>query len=105
MSAQAKPVVVNVVDARKPIPFFSFGAPYLIDPNASNAALLDDAQCWIAAATEIVNTLAIELGEDGSNTQANPKAAGRMLWAAFHLLEMVDGAVGAARAAEGKVRP
>jgi hypothetical protein len=92
------------VAAAKPVEFFAFNASYLINPNTTNAALLDDAQCWIDAAREIVNTLAIELGQDGSNTQADPKAAGRMLWGAFHLLEMADGAIGAARTADRGMR-
>jgi hypothetical protein len=76
--------------------FFKFNAKYLIHPESTANGLLDDAQCWLSAATETVNTLAVELETDGSQTQANPRAASRMLWGVFHLLEMVNGAIGAA---------
>lgn len=103
MSKQAEPVTVTVVDARKPQEFFSLNGTYLIAPDATRLDLVDDAQCWLGAATEIVNTLAIELGNESSNMHADPKSAARMLWGAFHLLGMVDGAIGAsASAKEGR---
>lgn len=72
---------------------FSFGGRYLVAPEATSGLLLDDAGCWTTAASEIVNVLAIELDDDGSDLAANPRSASRMLWGVFHLLEMVQGAI------------
>lgn len=65
---------------------------YLADPEISASELLEDASSWLVAATEIVNQMAIELGDDGTDMYANPQAAAKILWGAFHLLQMADGA-------------
>jgi len=82
--------------ATTPKEFFEFSAKYLIHPESTSRDLLDDAQCWLSAAIATVNTLAIELHDEGSQMQANPRDAAKMLWGVFHLLEMVNGAIGAA---------
>lgn len=76
-----------------PRELFSFNSGYLIHPGTDSADLLNDAGCWLDAAKEIVNEIACELTNKGSQMQANPASAGKMLWGAYHLLQMVDGAV------------
>lgn len=84
---------------RKSQTFYSFNARYEVQPDAKPDALLDDAGCWLEAVSASVNNLAIELGSHDSTLQANPVLAGRMAWGAFHLIEMVRGAVEAAQVA------
>ncbi|WP_028081320.1 hypothetical protein [Solimonas soli] len=69
---------------------FTMNANYLIADNATSSALLEDALALSEPALEIVNTLAIELGDKGSQTTANPEAAARMLWGAFNMLSMAQ---------------
>jgi hypothetical protein len=71
---------------------------YLVDPEISASELLEDASGWLVAATEIVNQMAIELGDDGTDLYTNPQAAAKILWGAFHLLQMADGATQVAHA-------
>ncbi|UGB39118.1 hypothetical protein [Frateuria soli] len=99
MSAVAEPVVVRVEDAPKPRPFYAFNARYTVEPGAKPDALLDDAGCWLEAISASVNNLAMELGSRDSTLQANPVLAGRMAWGAYHMIEMVRGAVEAAQVA------
>lgn len=84
---------------------FSFNGGYLIHPGTDADDLLNDANCWLDAAKEIVNEAAIGLTNSGSQMQANPVAVGKMLWGAFHLLQMVDGAVGQAHSTMLKDMP
>lgn len=74
---------------------YSFGAKYTIDPGSRNRDLIDDASCFLASIISTVNTLAIELGDEGSNLAADPKVVGSMLWGVFHQLGMVKGIVDA----------
>ncbi|KGM54661.1 hypothetical protein N800_06685 [Lysobacter daejeonensis GH1-9] len=50
--------------------------------------LHDEFTCLMSEATSIINTLAIDLGEDGSQMQANPKEAAQMLWSALRTMEL-----------------
>lgn len=76
-----------------PREFFSFNGSYLIHPKTDAYDLMNDVSCWLDAAKEIVNEVAMELTNEGSQMQANPVTAGKMLWGAYHLLQMIDGAV------------
>lgn len=75
--------------------FLSFNGTYQAAPETTSGDLLDDAGCWMDGAIEIVNNLALELGDRKSKSyvSTNPVAVVNMLWAAFHLLGMVKGAI------------
>jgi len=83
--------------ATRPAPreLYSFGARYMIASESRNRDLRDDASCFLDSIITTVNTLAIELGDEGSNLAADPKAVGSMLWGVFHQLGMVKGIVDA----------
>jgi len=74
---------------------YSFGARYTIAAESGNRDLIGDASCFLDSIITTVNTLAIELGDEGSNLAADPKAVGSMLWGVFHQLGMVKGIVDA----------
>jgi len=73
--------------------FFSFNGGYLIHPGTDADDLLNDAGCWITAASEIVSEMAAGLTDKKSDTYVNQESAGKMLWGAWHLLQMVEGAI------------
>lgn len=75
--------------------FFSYNARYSVDPNADSSQLLNDVHCWLDAAMEIVNTVACGLDGDG-DMAANPKHTCKLLWGAYHLLQMAQGGTTAA---------
>lgn len=74
---------------------YSFGAKYTIAPESSNRNLIDDASCFLGPIISTINMLAIELWEDGSQIQANPRDAASMLWGVFHQLGMIKGIIDA----------
>lgn len=76
-----------------PRELFSFNGTYVIHDDTSANDLLNDAVCWIDSAMEIVNEMAAGLTDKGSDIHASPRSAGMVLWGAYHLLQMVDGAV------------
>ena len=74
---------------------YSLSAKYTINPESRNRDLMDDASCFLDSILSTINVIAIELGDDGSQMQANPRDAGSMLWGVFHQLGMVKGIVDA----------
>lgn len=50
--------------------------------------LHDEFTGLMSEATSIINTLAIDLSDDGSQMQANPQAAAQMLWSALRTMEL-----------------
>lgn len=88
-------MATEIVEQAQQSEFFSFNAGYRVADDATSVQLMNDAMCWIDAARAIVNEAAVGLTTKGSDMEANPTQVGKMLWGAFHLLEMVDGAVNA----------
>lgn len=74
---------------------YSLSATYTIDPESCNRDLMNDASCFLASILSTIDVLACELGDDGSQMQANPRDAANMLWGVFYQLGMVKGIVDA----------
>ncbi len=73
---------------------------YLISPNTTATDLLEDASCWVSAAESTVTTLAMELCQEGSDMEANPRAVSNMLFGVTYLLRMTEAAISASNSKE-----
>lgn len=93
MSTQPESIKVQVVDARKPATFFKLNAAYQISSDATDCELLDDAACLLDALKATAQTLAFELGVEGSYLGASPQEVSTMLHGAMYQLQMVSNLV------------
>lgn len=82
MSAQTNPKSV-----------LAFSASYEITPDVSVSDMATDAGCILDSLIATVNTIAIELGDEGGQMQANPAVVGKILWGVMFQLQVVNGLV------------
>ncbi len=74
--------------------FLAFNASYELTPDVSVNDMAIDAGNILDSLVATINTLAIELGDEGSQLQANPAAVGKMLWGAMFQLQIAHDLVG-----------
>lgn len=74
-------------------------AEYFVSPKADAESLIRDTVSALEGATEMVSLLASELGEEGSQAQADPASASRILWGVYQLLKVARGAAAGAESA------
>jgi hypothetical protein len=79
--------------------FLAFNASYELTPDVSVNDMAVDAGNILDSLIAVVNTLACELGDAGSQLQANPAVAGKMLWSVMFQLQIAHDLV---EAIEGK---
>lgn len=75
----------------KPRVVFTLNTKLQIAPDTDPSAMLDDAACFMDAATALVNHLATEVNDEGSEVAANPGMTSAMLFGALHLLKLANG--------------
>ncbi|MEP6898693.1 MAG: hypothetical protein ABI870_09195 [Rhodanobacter sp.] len=73
----------------------AFNASYELTPDVSANDMAIDAGNILDSLISTVNTLAIEIGDEGSHLHANPAAAGKMLWGVMFQLQIAHDLVGA----------
>jgi hypothetical protein len=74
--------------------FLAFNASYELTSDVTANDMAIDAGNILDSLIATVNTLASELGDDGSQMQANPNDAAKMLWGVMFQLQIAHDLVG-----------
>ena len=70
-------------------------AIYTVDRSATCLQVRDDASIWLLNAVQMVRNVAMQLHEEGSDLQANPKDAAHILYGIATLIELSANVVSA----------
>lgn len=89
---------------RNASPLLREGAPFQLAAGATCEQASADVYSWLDSALGIVENVAMQLHDDGSHMQANPRDGASMLYGARVLIEMAKNAIVAAACPEAGSR-